>query len=101
MRKLRVASLLEACSLILLIFVAVPLKHLAGQPEATRLMGPVHGLAFLFYMYVVVETVSGGEWTRREITRLVLVAFIPFGGLTNLSWLERRASRVGVAPTRA
>ena len=101
LRKLRIASLLEACSLVLLLFVAVPLKHLGGWPQTTSFMGPLHGLTFLFYIYVVIETVSGGDWTRHEIARLVLVAFVPFGGFTNLRWLRRKASQPATAQARA
>jgi integral membrane protein len=88
---------LEASSLLVLLFVAVPLKHLGGWSEATSFMGPLHGLTFLFYLYVVIETVSGGEWTRKEVARLVLLAFVPFGGFANLPWLKRRASQYSMA----
>jgi integral membrane protein len=101
LRTLRIASSLEACSLVLLLFIAVPLKHLGGWHQATSLMGPLHGLTFLFYIYVVIETVSAGDWTRQETARLILVAFIPFGGFANLSWLEGRASRSAAAEVRA
>jgi integral membrane protein len=101
LRTLRIASALEACSLVVLLFIAVPLKHLGGWPQATSFMGPLHGLTFLFYLYMVVETVSAGDWTWRETARLILVAFIPFGGFTNLAWLKRRASRSVTAEVRA
>src|SRR5579864_5924550 len=91
-RRLQLASLLEGSTLILLLFVAVPLKHLAGWPAAVTLLGPIHGLAFLFYMWTVIETVTGGGWTRRETVRLLLAAFIPFGGFANLSFLRRKVA---------
>ena len=50
LRRMRVVSLIEGSTLLLLLLVAVPLKHLAGIFVATRIMGPVHGLAFLAYM---------------------------------------------------
>jgi integral membrane protein len=90
LRKLRLASILETCSLLVLVFIAVPLKHLGGVPAATALVGPLHGLTFLFYMWVVIETVTGGAWTRSEIVRLVLVAFVPLGGFANLRWLDSK-----------
>lgn len=57
-------------------------------------MGPVHGLAFLFYVWTVLETVTGGGWARRDVARLLLVAFVPFAGFANLGFIRRRAARL-------
>jgi integral membrane protein len=91
-RRLEIASLVEGSTLILLLFVAVPLKHLAGWPAAVTLLGPVHGLAFLFYVWTAIETVAGGGWTRRETMRLLVAAIIPFGGFANFFYLQRKAA---------
>ena len=98
LRRLRIVSLIEGTTLILLVCVASPLKHLAGWPMASSILGPVHGLAFLAYLWTVVETVSGGGWRAREIARLVAVAFVPFGGFTNGSFLERKAASLTGRP---
>ena len=90
-RRLEVASMIEASTLILLVFVAVPLKHLAAMPAAVSIVGPVHGLMFLAYTWTVLETVAGGTWRARDALRLFLVAFIPFGGFLNLGFLRCRA----------
>ena len=50
LRPLRVASFVEGATLIALVLVAVPLKRLAGMPEAVSLVGPIHGAAFLAYV---------------------------------------------------
>ena len=90
LRRLRLSSWLEATSLLVLVLIAVPLKHLLGQPLAVRIVGPLHGLAFLFYVWTVIETVSGARWSNGEIARVVLAAFLPFGGFTNRPLLDRK-----------
>lgn len=90
LRRLKAASWLEGATLVLLVGIAVPVKHLAGWPLATAIMGPVHGLAFLFYLWVVAATVAGGGWRGPEIARLVVAAFIPFGALAVQPMLRRR-----------
>lgn len=90
LRRLRIASLGEATTLLLLVGVAVPLKHLAGQPLGVRLMGPVHGLMFLIYLWTAVQTVAGGGWSGSEIARLFVGALVPFGGFFNMSLLARK-----------
>jgi integral membrane protein len=56
-------------------------------------MGPVHGLAFVAYMWTLIATVTGGGWSRGEIIRLTVAAFIPFGGFANMAMLRRKQAR--------
>lgn len=97
LRRLEIVSLIEGSTLVLLLFVAVPLKHLAGLPLAVTVVGPIHGLAFLAYAWTAIETVAGGEWRRSDAARLFVVAFLPFGGFANLAWLRRRAAGLAAA----
>ena len=92
---LEIASLLEATTLVVLVCIAVPLKHFLGVATAVKVMGPVHGLAFIFYIWVVIQTVSAGDWPGRDIVRMVGVAFVPFAGFLNLPWLKRQNKRLG------
>ncbi len=91
LRRLKIASIFEATTLVLLVFVAVPLKHIYGMPMGSTLLGPIHGIAFLIYIWMIVETVSGGGWRAREVARLVVVAFIPLAGYLNTGWLQEKA----------
>ncbi len=102
LRWLEVASVVEATTLILLIGVAVPLKHLADQPLGVTIMGPVHGIAFCFYVWTVVQTIAGSGWTRPEWMRLVVTAFVPIAGYTNLPLIRGKmhALRLGGAQVR-
>lgn len=97
-RRLRVLSFVEASTLLILMLVAVPLKHGLGYPLATRIVGPIHGAAFVAYIWSIVATVSGGEWRRREVARLVLAAFVPFGGFLNAGMLRRKQAVLAAVP---
>jgi integral membrane protein len=97
LRKMRAVSLLEGTTLLQLIGVAVPLKHLAGYPIATRVMGPVHGVAFVLYLWMLIQTVSIGGWPRAATARMVLAAFIPFGAFLNERALARRQSALAAS----
>jgi integral membrane protein len=90
LRRMRLASLLEGVTLVSLLFVAVPLKHVAGYPTATSVMGPIHGMAFLLYIWMLIQTVASADWSRAEIARAIIVAFIPFGAFANERFLRRK-----------
>ncbi|WP_372398908.1 DUF3817 domain-containing protein [Azospirillum sp. HJ39] len=92
MLRMRTACLVEGGTLLLLLFVAVPLKHLAGFPDAVRAMGPIHGLAFLTYVWMLIRMVSAGGWSRGETIKLLIAAVVPFGALFSARTLTRRAT---------
>ena len=90
---LRFCSIMEASTLVVLLCVAVPLKHVWGMPIAVKLMGPIHGLAFLSYMWAIFDATSAGGWRRSEVARLVIAAFIPFAGFFTAGFINRRVAQ--------
>jgi integral membrane protein len=92
LKRLEVLSIAEATTLVLLVCVAVPLKHLFDWPMGSRVLGPVHGLAFLAYSWTALQTVAAGGWRGRDAARLFIVAFLPFGGYFNIPWLRKKAA---------
>lgn len=91
--RLRLAGFIEGTTLLLLLGVAVPLKHLAGLPLAVSLVGPLHGLAFVAYLVAAIEVVGAGELARRDAWRTTLVALLPFGTFMNDRFLARLQAR--------
>lgn len=95
---LRVMSLVEGMTLLVLVGVAVPLKHLAGYPLLVSIVGPVHGLVFLFYLWVALNTIAGEGWSKGDIARVVLAAFIPGGAFLNAGFMKRKEEALRTAP---
>lgn len=95
--RMRIASILEASTLAILVFVAVPLKHAFGTPQVVSVMGPVHGLAFLFYIWMLIQSHFQIGWTGREWVRLILCAFIPLAGFINERLLKHRQDALAAA----
>jgi integral membrane protein len=89
---LRLASLVEALTLLALVGVAVPLKHLLGAPQAVTIVGPVHGLAFLGFCWLLTRAASAGDWTRGETALALAAACVPFGGFFNERRFAARAA---------
>lgn len=97
LRRLEVVSIAEATTLVVLVGLAVPLKYLAGWDLGVRLMGPVHGIAFLAYIWTVLQTVAGGGWSFIDVVRLFLVSFIPLAGFSNIPFISRRITQITAA----
>lgn len=92
LRRLELAAWVEGATLLLLLTVAVPLKHLAGWPPGVRVMGPVHGLAFLAYLWIAIQAWSAMGWRASELGRLLILAVIPLGGFVTAVRLARRTA---------
>ena len=73
-------AILEGISLLVLVFIAVPLKYGFDNPSLVKIMGPVHGSLFLLFLFTTLSVGVEQGWKFKEITWKVLLAcMIPFG----------------------
>ncbi|AYZ12056.1 DUF3817 domain-containing protein [Chryseobacterium arthrosphaerae] len=78
--RLRILAILEGISLLSLVCIAVPMKYWMGNPVFVRLIGPVHGILFLFFLFNTLSVGVEQNWKFKEITwKVILACFIPFG----------------------
>lgn len=79
MKTLRLLSALEGTSLLLLLFIAVPLKRLMGMPEAVTIIGPIHGGLFvLFNIILFFAVIKHGLKLKHAIIGFI-ASMLPFG----------------------
>lgn len=77
---MRIIAILEGISLLTLVFIAVPVKYVLGNPAFVKMMGPIHGTLFLLFLFNTLSVGIEQNWKFREITWKVLLAcIIPFG----------------------
>ena len=69
----------EGVSLLVLVLIAMPLKHLAGMPMAVRVTGILHGIAFLFFVTSLFRVVMEHKWPARVWLPLFGTSFVPGG----------------------
>lgn len=69
----------EAYSLLALFFIAMPLKYLAGQPLAVRVVGMVHGLLFMIYIYWAIQLAVKYKWPVSKLVWICAISSIPLG----------------------
>jgi len=71
--------MLEGASFILLVGVAMPLKYLAGLPEAVRWLGMAHGVLFIIYCFAILLALLGRKISFGKSVLAFFAAFFPFG----------------------
>ena len=78
--RLRLLGILEGLSLLVLIFIAMPVKYMLGNPVLVKSIGPVHGVLFIFFVINAITVGVEYKWKFTEVTwKVVLASFIPFG----------------------
>ena len=77
--QLRLVALLEGSSFLVLLFVAMPLKYLAGLPLAVRIVGLVHGLLFLVFLAALYRAGRASRWPLRRWAIAFISSVVPFG----------------------
>lgn len=78
--RLRIIGYLEGISLLLLLFIGVPLKYYWQDPTLVKAIGPIHGALFLWFIFSTLSVAVEQQWKFRDTTWKVLVAcMIPFG----------------------
>ena len=77
--RLRVIAWLEGWSLLLLMFVAMPIKYLMDVPEATQAIGMIHGILFVLFITATLVISIIQRWNLGRVFVVMVSSFVPFG----------------------
>ena len=78
--RLRILGFLEGLSLLVLVFIAVPLKYFFEDSSLVKTMGPIHGGLFLLFIFNTLSVGVEQQWKFSHTTWKVLLAcIVPFG----------------------
>lgn len=77
--KFRIAALVEAVTYLVLLS-AVFVKRVLDGGDAVRVLGPIHGIAFLVYFVLVLMVREEQGWTGGQTLIVLIASALPFGG---------------------
>lgn len=75
----KIIAFCEGISLLLLFFVAMPLKYCLDKPEYVRVAGMAHGLLFITYIILATMLKYEQNWNWKKYGIVCLASIIPFG----------------------
>lgn len=78
----------EGASFLALLGIAMPLKYLAGLPQAVRVIGLAHGVLFLAYVWLVFDAFGAKRFSAKQAALALIASLLPFGPFV----FERRRS---------
>jgi integral membrane protein len=79
MKAFRIVAFLEGISFLLLLGIAVPLKHIYGYEHATQEVGMAHGVLFMAYIALLYFEQNKRNWDWKTSVLLFIAALLPFG----------------------
>jgi integral membrane protein len=93
LRQLRLVAFLEGLSFVILVFIAVPLKHVWGMPLAVRIVGMTHGALFVLFVVALYRAALAHDWSARRWATAFVSALLPFGTFVFDRSLKREIER--------
>jgi integral membrane protein len=85
--RLRLLSIVEGTSTLLLFGIAMPLKYLADMPLAVRIVGSLHGLLFICLAIGFLLATQRVPISKKLATAGIIAAVLPFGPFVFDRWL--------------
>lgn len=79
LKKFRLIALLEGISFILLLFIAMPLKYLMGEPGLVKIVGMAHGVLFILFVLLLLLSAKEYKWKLPFISMAFIASLLPFG----------------------
>jgi len=77
--RFQIIAWLEGISLILLVFITMPVKYLLEIREPNQIIGLLHGILFVLYVLISIQTSIERKWTIKTLFWALLAAILPFG----------------------
>ncbi|MDQ6727049.1 MAG: DUF3817 domain-containing protein [Actinomycetota bacterium] len=77
--KFRIAALVEAVTYLVLL-CAVFVKEVLDGGDAVKVLGPVHGIAFLVYFVLTLLVREEQGWNGGQTLIVLIASALPFGG---------------------
>jgi integral membrane protein len=91
--RLRLASILDGVSYLVLLGIAMPLKYLADMPLAVRIVGSLHGFLFLALCACLLEVLVRRRLSFGWCVIVFVCALFPFAPF----FLDRKLKAKGGA----
>ena len=83
-RSFKIIAILEGISLLLILFVTMPLKYGFDNGKPNQIIGMAHGILFLAYVVLALLVKPERNWNLKTTAIVLLCSIIPFGTF----WME-------------
>jgi integral membrane protein len=75
--RFRVMAYVVGVLLLVLVFVAMPLKYFADQPTMVAIVGPLHGFLYMVYLVAAFDLAVRAKWPFLRTVAVLLAGTVP------------------------
>jgi integral membrane protein len=75
--RYRVMAYVVGVLLLVLVFVAMPLKYFADQPTLVAIVGPLHGFLYMVYLVTAFDLAVRAKWPFLRTLWILLAGTVP------------------------
>jgi len=65
-------------ALVVLVFVAMPIKYIGGQPTLSSIVSPIHGFLYMVYLVCAFDLYRRANWPLSRMATMVAAGLVPF-----------------------
>lgn len=95
--RLRVIGFIEGISFLTLLFIAMPIKYIGGDPMPVKIVGMTHGILFLLFIAALLEAAWKEKWYLKFSVTAFICSLVPFGTF----YLDRKLKQPALIPNRS
>ena len=93
-KQLRLISLIEGISYLLLVFIGMPLKYGLGITEINKILGMGHGILTIIFCIVLSITWIQHTLSTRWCSFIFICSLIPFGAFYAEKKLHEKSTQL-------
>ena len=90
LRNYRVAAWVTGIGLLVLVFIAMPLKYFFGEPRPVALVGMLHGFLYMAYIVCTLILAERCRWRPLDAVVILLAGTIPIASFVAERQVTRR-----------
>ena len=75
--RFRVMAYVVGVLLLVLVFVAMPLKYFADRPTMVAIVGPMHGFLYMVYLVTAFDLAVRAKWAFKRTLLILLAGTVP------------------------
>lgn len=96
-KTFKTVATMEGISFLILLFIAMPLKYMAGIPIATKIVGMIHGALFIWFIKAQWDAHKDYNFSAKFNTLAFIASLLPFATF----FLKKELDKINVEESKA